>query len=344
MILKNADSRERDIEELERLIKIAPADRKSKVEQELRFLRAGIKGENESAYLIDFDFKDAERTVVIHDLRLEINGRVAQIDHLIIHRTLNCFVLETKHFHAGIKITEDGEFMMWNDFKKNYEGMASPLAQNERHIAVLKEVFEHIELPIRAGIKLSPTLHSYVLVSPKARIDRPKKFDTSQIIKADVLLKTIQNQFEKNGVLDVFTNLARIVSLDTIIDIGHKLIALHKPATIDYVAKFGLQNPEISQVVPPAPIVAAPPAPVYSPVVREHRGDALACRKCNSKKMEILYGKFGYYFKCGECDGNTPIKIACGTTGHNERIRKDGKKFFRECADCGSSSVYFVNP
>lgn len=30
MILKNADSRERDIEELERLIKIAPADRKSK--------------------------------------------------------------------------------------------------------------------------------------------------------------------------------------------------------------------------------------------------------------------------------------------------------------------------
>lgn len=55
MILKNADSRERDIEELERLIKIAPADRKSKVEQELRFLRAGIKGENESAYLIDFD-------------------------------------------------------------------------------------------------------------------------------------------------------------------------------------------------------------------------------------------------------------------------------------------------
>jgi hypothetical protein len=30
MILKNADSRERDREELERLIKIAPADRKAK--------------------------------------------------------------------------------------------------------------------------------------------------------------------------------------------------------------------------------------------------------------------------------------------------------------------------
>lgn len=158
MILKNADSRQCDIEELERLVKIAPADRKSKVEQELRFLRAGIKGENESAYLIDFDFKDAEKTVVIHDLRLEINGRVAQIDHLLIHRTLNCFVLETKHFHAGIQITEEGEFKQWNSSKKNFDGMASPLAQNERHIAVLKEVLEHIELPTRAGMKLSPTL------------------------------------------------------------------------------------------------------------------------------------------------------------------------------------------
>ena len=343
MILKNADSRERDIEELERLIMIAPADRKSKIEQELRFLRAGINGENESAYLIDFDYKDAENTVVIHDLRLEINGRVAQIDHLLIHRTLNCFVLETKHFHAGIQITEEGEFKQFNSFKKNYEGMASPLAQNERHIAVLKDVFEHLELPTRAGIKLSPTLHSYVLVSPKARIDRPKKFDTSHIIKSDVLLKTIQNQFENKGVLDVFTSLARIVSLDTIIDIGRKLIALHKPATFDYVAKFGLQNAESSQVAPPPPIVAAPTAPVYSAAVHESK-DALACRKCNSQKMEIMYGKFGYYFKCGECDGNTPIKIACGTSGHNERIRKDGKKFFRECADCGSSSVYFVNP
>jgi hypothetical protein len=343
MLLKNADSKERDIEELERLSKVAPAALKSKIEQELRSLRAGIKGEKESAYLIDFDFKEAERIVVIHDLRLEINGRVAQIDHLLIHRTLNCFVLETKHFHAGIQITEDGEFKQWNDFKKTYEGMASPLAQNERHIAVLKDAFERIELPTRAGIKLTPTFHSYVLVSPKARIDRPKKFDTSHIIKSDVLLKTIQGQFEKSGVLDVFTNVARIVSLDTIKDIGQRLVALHKPATFDYASKFGLQNAEVKEVAPPVSIVATPEPPIYSPVSDKNEGK-LVCRNCNSHKLAIMYGKFGYYFKCGDCEGNTPIKIACGNLDHNERIRKDGKKFFRECAECGSSSLYFVNP
>jgi len=123
MLLKPAESRANDIEELERLIKIAPSNVKPKIEQELRSLRAGIKGEQESAYLIDFDYRDSEKIVIIHDLRLEINGRVAQIDHLLIHRTMNCFVLETKHFHAGIQITEEGEFKQWNDFKKTYEGM-----------------------------------------------------------------------------------------------------------------------------------------------------------------------------------------------------------------------------
>ena len=242
MILKSADSKTLDMEELERLVKIAPPGRKAKVEQELRCLRSGIKGEEESAYLIDFDFKEAPNTVVIHDLRLEINvnGRVAQIDHLLIHRTLNCFVLETKNFHAGIKVTEDGDFLMWNDFKKAYEGMASPLSQNERHIAVLKDALDHIQLPTRAGIKLLPSFHSYILVAPKTRIDRPKNFDTSQVIKSDVLLKTIIKQYDDDSVLNTFTSLARIVSRDTLTDIGRKLIALHKPVHFNFKAKFGL--------------------------------------------------------------------------------------------------------
>lgn len=57
----------------------------------------------------------------------------------------------------------------------------------------------------------------------------------------------------------------------------------------------------------------------------------------------MQYGKYGYYFKCADCDGNTPIKIGCGHDGHKERIRKDGVKFFRECEQCKTSSLYFVN-
>ena len=59
-------------------------------------MRVGIKGQKEFAYLIDFDLAKSKRMVVIHDLRLEINGRVAQIDHLLIHRSLTVFILHIR--------------------------------------------------------------------------------------------------------------------------------------------------------------------------------------------------------------------------------------------------------
>jgi ssDNA-binding Zn-finger/Zn-ribbon topoisomerase 1 len=258
MILKSADSKKLDVDELEHLAKIAPARRRAEIELELRCLRSGIKGEAESAYLIDFDFKEAPNTAIIHDLRLEINGRVAQIDHLLIHRTLNCFVLETKNFHSGIKITEDGDFLMWNDFKKTYEGMASPLTQNERHIAVLKAAFDQIQLPTRAGIKLSPTFHSYVLVAPKARIERPKFFDTSHIIKSDIIMKTILKQYDDDSFLDTVTNLARIISRDTLTAIGRQLVTLHKPVHFNYKLKFGFDKNEATPTALSEPIASIP--------------------------------------------------------------------------------------
>jgi hypothetical protein len=106
-----------------------------------------IKGEAESAYLINFYYEASPNWAVIHDLRLERNGRTAQIDHLLINRWLECYVLESKHFHAGIKITEEGEFMRWNDYKHTYEGMPSPLLQNERHITVLRDVVNTLTAP-----------------------------------------------------------------------------------------------------------------------------------------------------------------------------------------------------
>lgn len=69
-----------------------------------------------------------------------------------------------------------------------------------------------------------------------------------------------------------------------------------------------------------------------------------ARRHCGSQKLSIQFGRFTYYFKCAACSGNTPIQIGCGKEGHKERIRKDGLTFYRECAECGTRSVFFVNP
>lgn len=339
MIIKNADDKTSQIQQLEVLLNVANADQKNKITQELRNLRAGIKAEQEAAYLIDFDLGKSQNTLVIHDLRLEIGGRIAQIDHLLINRTLNIFVLETKHFHAGLKITEDGEFMSWNDFKKCYEGMPSPFAQNERHIAVLNDALARIDMPSKVGLRLSPVCHSYVLVSSKARIDRPKRFDTSRIIKSDMLAVTLDKFFDKAGVLEVVGSLARCLSTETLEKVGQTLLRMHRPASFDYAAKFGIQQGQQSS----PPVVAKSELAPQVVASSGKPADQHTCRDCKSTKLSVQYGKYGYYFKCGDCDSNTPIKISCGKNGHKERIRKDGLKFFRECSDCGSSDLFFVN-
>jgi hypothetical protein len=316
---------------------MASVDRKPRIEQELRAVRAGLKAEQEAAYLIDFHLKDSKNILVIHDLRLEVDGRVAQIDHLLLHRTLTAFVLETKGFHAGLKITEDGEFLRWNSFKKNFEGMASPISQNERHIAVLKDAFKQIDMPTRLGMRLSPVFESYVLVNPDARVDRPKKYDTSRVLKADVLVDTIGKRFEKEGVMEVMAGMAKLVSTDTLLEIGRQLVRRHQPIKFDYAAKFG-----VAGVSPAALVVEEPVSRTYAASTSK-ADEEPRCRSCSGENLSVQYGKYGYYFKCADCAGNTPIKTGCGKDGHKERIRKDGLKFFRECEQCNTSALYFVN-
>lgn len=98
MILKETDSKAGQLAELEALMAApgVPPEKKLQIERELKILRAGIKGERDSAYDIDFYSGASKNRIVIHDLRLELNGRVAQIDHLVLNRLLEVYVLETK--------------------------------------------------------------------------------------------------------------------------------------------------------------------------------------------------------------------------------------------------------
>jgi len=335
MILKHADDKTPQIEALKALIQSASGPTKTSLEKELRLLQAGIKGEKEAAYFIDFALKDSGNTAIIHDLRIEVNGRVAQIDHLLVNRTMTFYVLETKHFHSGIKIGEDGQFLKWNAYRKTFEGMPSPLAQNDRHIKVLKELVDGMEWPTRMGVKLTPSFESLVMVSSQSRIDRPKKFDTSRVIKSDELMSALEKITDSMGVVGVFGALAKIVSPETTEEVARAIAACHRPLVPDYRAKFGIVDESEAS------------AKVARPVVQEGKANyraAHTCRHCKATRLEIRYGRYGYYFKCLDCDGNTPIKLpGCGK-GHKVRLRKDGSNFYRECRECRDSGLYFRNP
>lgn len=342
MLIKEADSKQESLDTLQSLLerKDLSSQQRKAITQELYMMRAGIKGEKEAAYELDFFFKGSKNYILLHDLRLEVNGRVAQIDHLILDRTLIAYVLETKHFNAGIKINEQGEFLRWNDYKKAYEGFPSPIAQNERHITVLNDFFKNSEMPKRLGIKLIPKSQSYVLVSNNARIDRPKEFDTSRVIKCETFTSTIKSELQNIRTKDLLLSVGRIVSQNTIASIGRILKYSHKPKSIDYLARFGLsEKPEPAQKKveqPPKPAVSAvKPKPIIANAPQQ-------CSKCQSTNIEVKYGR-NYYFKCLACEGNTAIKLSCLTDDCKPRLRKKKHQFFKECAQCQTSEVYFEN-
>lgn len=300
MLIKPADDKSPQLQALEALLHHPAASpaQKQNIEAELHRIRTGMQGEQQSAYEIDFYLKDSKNWAVIHDLRLECNGRVAQIDHLLINRFLCFYVLETKHFNADLQINEQGEFTAW--YHKKPYGIASPLEQNDKHILVLRTaVLERLALPTRLGLRLNPAFESVVMVSKDSRITRPKHRDTHNVIKADHIYNWLQKDLESESILASVASLAKVVSGDTVHELATQLARWHRPASYDFAGKFGLRD-----VAAPVAVADAahlqPVEPEAAPVVIAPAGEKskskMICAACN---LPVTYAvaKFCWFNK-----------------------------------------------
>jgi Nuclease-related domain len=260
MLIKKSDNRDADVLDLRRLLDCQiSAKQRFLIEREIKCIGSGIRGEESSAYYLDFRYKDSPRWAVVHDLRLEHNGFVAQIDHLLINRFLDVYVLESKNYYYGIKISPEGEFLVWNG--KAYVGVESPIEQNRRHISLLEKVVSQPGfLPTRLGISMPMAFHNYVLVAPNSRIDRPtnSKFDSSMVIKADALVEAIGKRVDGMGVVESLASAAKMVSAETLEALACSLANMHKPAKFNYTDKFGVTIPTAQSASKELPDSAVP--------------------------------------------------------------------------------------
>ena len=240
MILKQQDSSRRDIAILEGLLQHPACDTRARIgiEDQIRNLRAGDRGEAEAAYEMDVHFR-SPNWVVIHDLRIEYDGVVAQIDHLMINRLLRIWVCESKSISQGVSINDHGEFVTF--YNRRPLGMASPIEQNRRHIKILQQVIDAggIDWPKRLGILLEPQLNSLVLIS-RGSIQRPKAKvpGLETVIKTDQLRAAVADAVDRGNIFGI----AKVVSQATLLDIGQQFVALHRPIARDWQARFGLAS------------------------------------------------------------------------------------------------------
>lgn len=294
MILKHADDKAADLAALEGLAErdgLAP-EIKRNIQDEIRAVRAGLVGEREAAYEIDFYFGSAPDWIVIHDLRIVCGGRVAQIDHVVVNSLLWIYLCETKHFGEGMEINDHGECLGIYGGKRY--GRPSPIEQNRRHGAVLQSALDTglITPPRKLGFTVTPTLFPVVLVSQAARIVRPRTpvEGIDSIIKSDQFWLRTRKDLGGAGLRAA----AKRVGGEALEEFGRQILALHQPHTWDWAAKFGLPaepippaeaaepgspaepGPPVQPAAAPPPAEAAAPAPPEGRVAPVERPEAAA--------------------------------------------------------------------
>ena len=295
MLLKSADDKTKRLVMLEELQQSTSLDAQQKkwAREELNRFKKGIQGERESAYYLDSHFKDGENHVVLHDLRLMLDGEVAQIDHLVINRTGHFFLIETKNYAGNLEINAHGEFTV--NYDGDRYGIPSPLEQSHRHERVLRKFLERLDITGR--LDKQPDVHHVVMMHPKAVIRRPdpKAFDTSFLIKADQFPSWHKKFADEIGAVTLLKALFNIRSLDTIKEWGEKLKRQHRPADLLTLPNFVQPKPQLAAATP------TPKAPVQAPTVAPATpaladADAalakkLICAHCHGK-ISYPEGKF----------------------------------------------------
>ncbi|HES77029.1 MAG TPA: NERD domain-containing protein [bacterium] len=299
MIIKTADDKTQDILVLQALMTRPDASEQTRrnIEREIRNIQAGLKGEREAAYEMEFHYGQSKNWMILHDLRIECQGRVAQIDHLLINRFLEIWVCESKHFAEGIAINDHGECSAF--FAGRPYGIPSPLEQNRKHLAVLESAIQskHIKPPTRLGISLPVSVNSLVLVSKGARITRPK----AKIEGMDTVIKNDQLKSKIDKVLDTSNNimtLAKVVGQETIEAFARDIAAIHKPIVFHWADKFGLST----ETPQPAASVAVVQADEEKPKSK------LICASCGvpitynvAKFCWFNKARFGENVYCMDC-------------------------------------------
>lgn len=299
---------------------------------------AGARAERQLAFYLRRAFGTQEDILVFNDLRIVEDDDAAQMDHLILHRA-GIIVIESKSVTSKVKVNRHGEWMrLWNG---HWQGMPSPVLQVRRQIAFLREYLDRRRATLRDRKLLGWVetgfrhfdMAGLVAVSDSGVIVRESPELTPEVLKADQIVPAVETgiaaQRKAAGLGTFLFGKVEDVRPSLNPDEMRRLVALLLSG-----------DPRLGDVGEGAD--AADPLPVIADSTDRVAPPSPACRHCASQELEIRHGKFGYYWKCRSCDGNTPIDKTAPDGGQG-RVRKQGRQFFLTFGE-GLEIPLFENP
>lgn len=230
MILKDVDDKTNILKGLKSLLfhpKIFDTV-KDKIKNEIYMIEKGWENEKNAAYYINHYYRERKNTVVLHNLRLKLDDKFIQIDHLLLGK-LFVAILESKYFNKEL-IYKNGFFSIKTN--NGFKDIPDPILQTERQIDNFKQIGKNL------GIDklISNNYINFVLISPNTHIASKVP---DKIIKADMIDKKIDEYIDKAGIIPILkmgTSLL-LTERENLINAGKILIKHHTPYDIDFYLK-----------------------------------------------------------------------------------------------------------
>ncbi len=306
---------------------------------------AGRRAERQMAHYLDRPFHDRKKLHVLHDVRIEHDGEVAQMDHLVVHG-YGVTIVESKSVSTSVRINAAGEWeRQWDG---RWRGMPDPILQGERQGLVLKRILISREselldkvLGMFQGTFTNMALDVFAAISDDGTIRRAKTGQAPRAMKADAIPKAIEDLVASyrrdtsflNPNLRAVAKAPRDFNDAELLRIGHFLRVRSTEAPAEPVVVAEPAKP----VRPPAPkppaTSARPVAPVPPPEAQATRS-AVVCKACGGTDLEATPGSYGPYAKCRSCGANTAVKVVCEGCGEQLRMVAGPHGFDGRCSAC----------
>jgi len=313
-----------------------------------KYTKSGFACEKQMAFYLKRAFENEKNIYVINDLRLKKNNDYAQIDHLILHG-YGFTIIESKSVSSKISVNKYGEWKRIFNGKEN--GMPSPIQQAKRQmdflIAFLEEnsidIFrENIATKIIGKPKYKIFKQDVLVAISDSGIIERDNIDIPEALKADLIADKIFDdlvKYKKDSLIEIvnpFASITHQFHADTLKKIANLLLSLH----------CSIKNNSVeTSVISNKPIINKKEEiqPLKETEAKNNKKISKTCSKCKSQNIQINYGKYGYYFKCLDCDGNTAIKLTCSSPTCKPKLTKRKLQFYKICKSCGIEELFYEN-
>jgi hypothetical protein len=291
MLIKPVDDLAPHIEALQHLLERAN-------DEQARQIRARIlalEGRLAAAAELDRQLADSDQAVVIHDLRLEMQGTSTHFDHVVINRRMEAFVLDSRFFNTGVRVEAEERFFHVDEEMGGAPlEIIDPLTNLAERVHALANAVLYLSWPHRLGVRLIPQVHGRIVVGPDAHVHLAGEHNPRGQVTwlEDVLEHGLRGKpGQGGGRLAMWRAMASTVTLGTLQGCAEALAGRHVARAPYDQAEFGIRDQTLSPGdapeqtaqdedtdTPPAAVVA-PREDAAKPPSQRGRASASGARK-----------------------------------------------------------------